>query len=329
MNFSQSLAKLNSFIEGRENESVFLDLGTRYIKGLTKEQNTIKAVFIEEATADHAKDIINVLKKHHLTSAKVNLCVKGPDAIMRYIPFPRMEKKNLKQSFGFELGKHIPFPADTVYFDVCVIEEEFSKTESLVLLAAVKKDMLTPIIEEAAKEKIKLSSITLSPLALINVFLNWHNPTDNCAILDIGYGSTSLSLIKKTIPYLSREIKISGKSLLKKLSTIKNCDLAEAEKILVSKQNPAEVAEINEEIFLGIAEEIRSSLDYFEMNTGEQINSLYLTGGFSYISGIDKIMANSLGIEANPWKPWEKMGIPFPETNLSPDMFSAVLGLIP
>jgi len=329
MSIKQSLANLNSLIEGKESESVFLDLGARYTKGVVKEHNTIKTVFSEEATSDHAKDIISVLKKYRLTSAKVSLCVKGPDAIMRYIPFPRMEKKNLKQSFGFELGKHIPFPADTVYFDVCVIEEEFSKTESLVLLAAVKKEMLTPIIEEAAKEKIKLSAITLSPLATINVFLSWHNTTDNCAILDIGYGSTSLSLIKKTVPYLSREIKISGKSLLKKLSAIKNCDSAEAEKMLISKQNSAEIAEISEEIFLGIAEEIRSSLDYFEMNTGEQINSLFLTGGFSYLPGVGEIMANSLGIEAKPWKPWEKLGISFPETGLPPDMFSAVLGLIP
>ena len=328
MSIQQSLTKLHSLIEGKESESVFLDLGARYIKGVVKEQNIIKTIFAEDATSDHAKDIVNVLRKYRLTSAKLSLCVKGPDAIMRYIPFPRMEKKNLKQSFGFELSKHIPFPAETVYFDVCVIEEEFSKTESLVLLAAVKKEMLTPIIEEAAKEKIKLSAITLAPLAIINAFSAWQTPADNCAIIDIGYGSTSLSLIKKTVPYLSREIKISGKSLLKKLSTIKNCDMNEAEIMLSAKQNPAELAEISEEIFLGIAEEIRSSLDYFEMNTGEEINSLYLTGGFSYIPGVGEIMANSLGIEAKAWKPWEKLGIPFPEINLPADMFSAAMGLI-
>jgi len=329
MNIAQSLAKLNLFIEGKENETVFLDLGSRYIKGIAQEQNKIKTAFAEEATSDHAKDVVSALRKHRLTSARVNLCVKGPDTIMRYIPFPRMEKKNLKQSFGFELGKHIPFPADTVYFDVCVIEEEFSKTESLVLLAAVKKEMLAPVIEEAAKEKIKLSAITLSPLAIINTFLTGQNPADNCAVIDIGYSSTSLSLIKKTVPYLSREIKVSGKSLLKKISTIKNCDLAEAERILITKQNPEELTEISEEIFLGIAEEIRSSLDYFEMNTGEQISSLYLTGGFSYIPGVGKIMANSLGIETKPWKPWEKPEIPLSEKNLPQDMFSAAMGLIP
>ena len=329
MNFSQSLVKLNSFIEGKESTAVFLDLGSRYIKGIVKEQNKIKDIFAEEATSDHAKDIVSILRKRRLTAAGINLCVKGPDTIMRYIPFPRMEKKNLKQSFGFELNKHIPFPVDTVYFDVCVIEEGFSKTESLVLLAAVKKEMLTPIIEEATKEKIKLSAITLSPLSIINVFLAWQTPVDNCAVIDIGYGSTSLSLIKKTVPYLSREIKVTGKTFLKKLSTIKNCDIAAAEKTLIAGQNPGELTEISEDVFLGIAEEIRSSLDYFEMNTGEQINSLYLTGGFSYIPGVDKIMANSLGIEAKPWKPWEKLEIPFPEKSLSPDMFSAVLGLIP
>jgi len=328
MDLKQSLNKINSLFESKEKETVFLDLGARYIKGVTKEQKTIKNVFIEEATSDHAKDIVNILKKYHLLSAGVNLCIKSPDAIMRYIPFPRMEKKGLKQSFSFELSKHIPFPAETVYFDVCVIEEEFSKTESLVLLAAVKKDVLTPIIEEAAKEKINISTITLSPLSLINVFLSWQTPADNCAIIDIGYGSTSLSLIRKTMPYLSREIKISGKSLLKKISSIKSCDSTEAEKILVAQQNPAEIAEINEEIFLGIAEEIRSSLDYFEMNTGEQINTLYLTGGFSYLPGADTLLANSLGLEAKPWKPWEKLNIPLPDKSLPPDMFSAVMGLV-
>ena len=328
MGIFQSLAKLNVFIEGKEKDAVFLDLGSRYIKGIVKEQNKIKQIFAEDAGTDHAKNVVTVLKKHRLTGAGVSLCVKGPDAIMRYIPFPRMEKKNLKQSFSFELSKHIPFPADTVYFDVCIVEEEFSKTESLVLLAAVKKEMLTPIIEEAAREKIKLSEITLSPLSLINAFLAWAAPANNCAIVDIGYGSTSLSLVKKTMPYLSREIKVSGKSLLKKLSTIKNCDTTAAEKILISGENGEETAEIGEEIFLGIAEEIRSSLDYFEMNTGEQINHLYLSGGFSGLPGVEKIVASSLGIEAKPWKPWEKLNLPFPQKSLPPDMFSAVLGLI-
>ena len=65
-----------------------------------------------------------------------------------------------------------------------------------------------------------------------------------------------------------------------------------------------EIIEIIEEVGLELAEEIKDSLDYFEVNWGERIQKILLTGGLSRIKGFDKIIENSLGVEINLWNPF-------------------------
>jgi len=328
MGIKTFLSRINTLIDGKESETAYVDLGARYTKVIVKEHDKIKHFLLGESTADRAKDILKTLKDNNLSAADVRLAVKGPETIIRYIPFPKMDKANIKQSLGFELNKHIPFPAESVYFDSCVLDEEYSKTDFLVLLAAVKMDAVNPIIEACAAEKINLSQITLAPLSLINLFMASTPCENNCALLDIGYSSTTLSIFRKSIPCLSRDIKTSGKAIIKKIAGVKNCEVARAEAIFIKNEEP-DLLEISEDIFLGVCEEIRSSFDYFEMNTGEQVHNISLTGGFSYLQGADKAMAASLGLEITPWKPLEKLNFRPPnKITVSEDMFASALGLI-
>jgi len=325
----RSLANhIQILIDGKQKQVLSLDIGSRYIKGLCREGNTIKSAFVYECSGEKPKDIVIAIKKNGFSNSNVNIALKGPDSIMRFVTFPRVEKTVLKQSFGYELGKYIPFPPDSVYFDVCVIEEEYNKNESLVLLAAVKKDFINGILEELVKENISLKEITLTGVSLLNLFLSVPNKKGNSALIDIGTDSTTLNVIKNNIPYLSREIKTGGKELLKKISSLKNISLDEANALLIKNEKPEELLEIGEEIFLGICEEMRSSFDYFEMNTGEQVDNLYLTGGFSFINGLDKIISGAVGINVNSWEPWNDLKISFPENIQSPKgLFTSALGL--
>lgn len=329
MGWQNLLGKIGVTSDSQESASAFLDLGTRSMKLIAKKQAAITTAVAEETGTNKAVSVATLLKKNSLSGARVRLALKGQDTIIRYVPFPKMEKANLRQSFAFEAAKHLPFPVESVYFDLCVLEENYSKTESLILLAAAKKDLVNPIVEEFAKERITVSEITLSGIALLNLFLATNSAAENYALIDIGNSAATLNIIKKDLPYLSREIKTGGKAIIKKLAALKNVEMSQAEFLYIKGDNAEELLEIGEDIFLGICEEIRSSFDYFEMNTGEQVQSICLTGGFALLNGVDKIISGALGVEVKPWKPWEKLGIKFPEEVMLPkELFTTAIGLM-
>ncbi|MFH1771599.1 MAG: pilus assembly protein PilM [Candidatus Omnitrophota bacterium] len=283
---------------------VCLDMGSRIIKACCVKKNLISDIYIEKNT-NNVESAIELLKKNHLTSKRVQIAVKGPDTIIRYVTFPKIEKSGLREAFGYELSKYVPFPTDSLYYDIFILNENYSKDELLILLAVARKELIDGIIDAFEREKITVSGITLGGLALINLFCVNNNQDTNIALVDIGYSSILLNLLKKGIPFLSREIKISGKSIIERFSKSEDTDKETAEKKLIELNDPKSFTEIEGEILFELADEIRNSFDYFEMNTGEQIQEIYISGGFSNIRGVEETLSPLLGIKLKLWDPWE------------------------
>ncbi|MFH1767730.1 MAG: pilus assembly protein PilM [Candidatus Omnitrophota bacterium] len=296
--FIQKLfSPIERFISKKDDDFVIFDLGSRYLKALVVNNGKIKDVFVVKNSQGTVKSSVDLLREKKLNTKTVNISLQGPDTIVRYIPFAKGNNKNIKEIFAYELNKYLPFPADSVYFDIVTVDEDYSNEESLFLLAAAKKSAVNPLLEGFQKEKISIGGIGLNFVGLINI-LSLAENIDNAAIVDLGFSSTLFTLIKKKVPYLSREIKISGGNLLERAIKNKNISQEEAEEAIVSSSQPAEFLQAADDILVHLCEEIKSSLDYFEMNTGEHIKDLYLVGGFSLIKNIDKVISGHLGIKA-------------------------------
>lgn len=324
-NIVNSAVKL---FEQEDNEFISLDLGSKYIKVISVKDNRIKSIFTEKNKKQGVKSAVDLLKKNNLTAKKIKLALKGPDTIIRYVTFPKVGKGNIREAFTYEISKYVPFPQGSVYFDIFVIDDNYSKEELLVLLAAAKKPFIDSLSRDFANEKINISGISLSNLALMNLFSLVEDEDSNTAIVDIGFSSTLLSLIKKNTPYLSREIKISGKNILDKLSKVKKLAGEELEDMLLNSPDDAELLEAQTDVISELSKEIKSSFDYFEMNVGEQIKDIYLTGGFSGIKEIDKIMNSFLEARVKIWDPWSKLQLdPSLGGSAPKETLSVVLGL--
>ncbi|MCP4653382.1 MAG: pilus assembly protein PilM [Candidatus Omnitrophica bacterium] len=320
------ISGISKFLDDKDTEFVSLDLGTKYIKCLEIKDKKICNVFVEDSRKPTVKSAIELLKKRGLTSKKIKLTLKGPDTIIRYVNFPKLDKAKLKESFGFELSKHIPFPQQDVYYDIFVLDENYSQKEFLVLLAVAKKELIDSLLEEFTKEKISIADISLNAISLINLYYHTHHPDSNVAILDMGFSSTILSLLKKDKPYLSREIRIAGKALIKKIAAASGMANEEIDRNLLNPTQQKELLAVGEEVITDLCDEVKNSFDYLEMNTGEQIQTIYLTGGLAAINGVKDTIDAILGIETKIWQPWNKLNTG-KESYFPKEMLSAVAGL--
>ncbi len=294
----------NKFIRKETKEFTAINIGNYYTKGLLIEEDRVTGYFIEKK-----EELSAVIKKlwddKQIPSRKVKISIKTPSCLVRYFPFPKMEKKKLKQALFYEMNKFIPFPPDKVYYDFFILEE-VSPAEVSMLLAVVKKEFVDNILEIFGRANLRVIEINLDSICLINLFLSNYedNKKINTCLLDIGYNFSTMTILNKGTPFLTRDVKFSAKEVLQIASRIKNKTLPEIEKQLFSPKEDSEFLKLSKDSISNFCKELKNSFDYFEVNKGEPINKLYLSGGMASIGGIGNIFSEALEIEVDTLEPF-------------------------
>lgn len=324
----------NKFIRKDANRFVAINLGNCYTKGLVVQGEEVADYFIE-TKKDLAATIKQFWAEKRIVTKKVKISVKNPSCLVRYFPFPKMERKKLKQALFYEMNKFIPFPPDAVYFDFFLLGDA-SPAEASVLLAVAKKDFIDNILDVFERANLRVTEICLDSVCLANLFLNNYEEDKeaNSCLLDIGYNFSTMTILNKGVPFLTRDVKFSAKEVFQIVSRIKDKSLSEIEKQLFFPEGSSEFLKLTQDSISNFCKEMKSSFDYFEVNKGELVNKLYLTGGWASIKGIEKVFAEALDIEVEVLEPVLKKGPKlseaFSEKKFSDfkNSFSALFGLI-
>ena len=310
---------------------VGLNLGNCYVKGLLVKENKISDCFSEKRKEDLPTLLKEIWQKRKIPTDKVKISIKNPSALIRYFPFPKVDKKKMREVIFYELNKHIPFSPEEVYFDFAVLEE-LSGSEIFLLLAVAKKEFIDGILEVFDKENLKILEINLDSICLTNLFLNAYKEEkkiNNC-ILDLGYSSSSLTILKKEMPFLTRDIEFRTKDLLALVSHLKNMTIPDVEAWLLSLENHTEFFELVQDDLSNLCNELKSSFDYFELNKGERIERLYLTGGLASCKDIENIFKDILGIEVSILDNFKDLKIKIPQEKIAnfKNSLSVAMGLV-
>lgn len=296
----------------KEKFSVGLDIGTQMIKVVklkTAADVTELAGFGIEPAEFHFTDVLKKIKQEQGIDT-VNIAFSGPATVIRDINFPKMDAAELKQALKFEVQKHIPFPVAEVNLDGCILKDDLPDNKMLVLLAAVKKDLIDQRIKLIEYAGLKVNIIEIDSIALTNAFNFNYTQEENLkhkviALLNIGATITNLIIIEDGIPRLSRDIQLAGNNFTQKVVEVFGVDLKSAENI---KVNPAgdqygKMIAGLEAVFTNLAGEIRTSFDYFESQSASSVGKIFLSGGGSLFMGLKDKVASLLGIEVECWDP--------------------------
>ena len=290
------IQQFNKIFKKETQDFVGINLGNYYLKGLIVRAGQVTDYFIKEKS-DLPLALKQIWQEKNISTNKVKLSVKDHSTLVRYFNFPKIDKKKIKQTLFYELNKHIPFSPEEVYFDFSILEE--NPTDLFLLLAVAKKELINNVIDIFEKEKKEILDISLDSICLVNVFLAYYKEEKkiNTSILDIGYGFSTLTVLRGGIPFMTRDLTFGTKDILSIISHIKNIPMQAIDKWVTSKENHKEFLELSQDNIAALCREIKSSFDYFEVNKGERIEKVFLTGGLSSIAGIETLFKEYLECE--------------------------------
>jgi type IV pilus assembly protein PilM len=156
--------------------------------------------------------------------------------------------------------------------------------------------------------------VDIDSLALINAFdYSYSQEADvrskTTALLNIGSATSNLNILEDGLPALSRDIIVGGNNFTQRVADALNVDFKAAEelKTRAEHQKDARVVHAIEPVLVKLAQDVRTSFDYYESRSVTSVEKIYLSGGGSLFPGLQESLANFLSIEVSQWDPFNKI----------------------
>lgn len=251
------------------------------------------------------------LKNNKIKSNGCFINIKSTAIITREIAFPLLEDNEIDGLLEYQLPEYLPTDPDKYIVQHRPLErittEDNEKLKTLVI--AIPKDIvdthysfirdlgLKPLVMDYQNNTLwKL----LKHAGRVNNEIDIKNKT--IAVIDLGYDSTNITIIKNSIMQVSRVLDIGGFNMDSNLSNL----IALEDEDVQTKKLEVKDLNINDDGYSdynrmvniinvsleSTMERIERVFRYFlSRDTGNEIENILLYGGLSNISGIDKLFS--------------------------------------
>lgn len=319
----------------KERFSVGLDIGTHSLKVVKlkflKDAVELCDFYLEPTQLDLGESLKKIKQSYAIDLVNIGLC--GPATVIRYVNFLKMNKDELKKALRFEAQKYIPFAINEINLDGFILKEELPDNKMLVLLAAVKKEFINQRIKPIEDAGLNVNIVDIDSLALVNAF-NFRAQDNEgklkaAALLNIGSSMTNLDILEGGLPCFSRDIHIAGNDFTQKIAESFGVDFKAAESLKINpdKESFNKVITAVEAALSSLANEIRTSFDFYESQSTFSVGKIFLSGGGSSFTGLKDRLANLLGIEVEYWNPLKRLTLSSKISRESLDTLSAQLAV--
>jgi len=136
----------------------------------------------------------------------------------------------------------------------------------------------------------------------------------------MGASTSSITIVSKGIPVVSRSLELGGQSITKAISSALNVNLDRAEQFKQDLSLDAETSENSlpqtvEKSFAPILNEIRYTFNLYNENNPNKIEKIILTGGTSLLGHLTGYLANTFNVNVYIGDPFSRVIFP---TDLKP-----------
>lgn len=289
---------------------------------------------IDENEFKKIADLIrNIIKKVEIKPQEVNISLPESVVFTRLIKFPLLSEEEVAAAVKWEAEQYIPIPTSEAVIQYTVLEKKENSTQTSVLLVATPKS----VVEKFVKV-LQLAGLTpvVAETELTALARSLAPDTGVSLLLDIGFSSTDMAIIKDSSILFTRSIAVAGEAFTRAVSQSLGIEPTQAEEYkktygLVENQLEGKVKNALDPIFRVIVEEIKKAIQFYKSEEkGDAPTSIVLTGGASTMPGIVPFLTQNLGIETVVGDPFGKVTMD-DETKKSLEnyasLYSAAVGL--
>lgn len=202
-----------------------------------------------------------------------------------------------------EVQENIPLKKNNIIFSYKAFPSVDGKTE--VLLVAVSKEVAMEWLDFFGGSGIEVDIFDVESLAVFRGLFP-KRPEKPVCVIDIGTNTTHVAIFGKKGLWYAYSDNIAGDSFTKEIAKDLSDDEGEAEKLKkeIGLSQPGErIFFTLTKVLFPMVEDIKTTLDYFKKETGEEIGEVVLVGGSSKLKGLADYVKTNLGIPARVGKP--------------------------
>lgn len=274
-------------------------------------------VLSPELLAEHLKAVNQALAaKTRLASLTTNV----NDALVRHVDMPRMPLDDMRMILKHNSRNYLQQDLSNYVFDCHFLPQsgEAGKpggaaAKQKILVAGGKKQLIDDYVSSARSAGLTPDHILPGLIGPVNAFemaMPDAFANEVVALVDVGYRSTSICILKQGELILSRVVAIGGDRLTAAIGEAMSTSYAEAEGIKIGM--PAEVQSILESVLTPLGRELRASVDFFEHQQDCPVSGVYLTGGSTRSEFVTQLLQQELMIEVRNWNPTSFLKLELP-----------------
>ncbi|MHB8962687.1 MAG: pilus assembly protein PilM [Saccharofermentanales bacterium] len=247
-------------------------------------------------------------KKLDISFKDCVLCLDNTDVIIRQMTIPQMEEEYIRKNIALELSGFLPVSADRYVIDYIIADKIDTEPKQYQLLVyAVPSDVINSYAACIKAAGFSLRYIDIMENAYEKLFKMFRKTKvtseNNFACLYIDNSKASVSVFGNGKFFINKTIDNGISKICKEIADKTNRQ-AEAVRSLIFTNDVLGVSDaftvektVIERNMKDITIDVMRVVDYFKSRNPESaIGTVYLSGGFSHLTGAQQHLQNLLGI---------------------------------
>jgi type IV pilus assembly protein PilM len=305
---------------------------------LARPNGAIQSSSLKIMSKDTAEMIKMLLNKTRFHSREVAVSVPAFSVFISLLELPEMPEADLVKNLRFQIPQYVPLPLAEISIDWIKVgkrEDENGFIKQQVLIVAIPNEQIERYKEIFRLVGLNLRILEFESLSLVRSLTT--NQSLTALIVDIGCQSTNIMVAKDGYLKYNTQTNFAGNVLTQAIGRGLGINLYRAEELkkqkgILSEGGEYELSTLIIPFLDVIINEIERTKDTYEKNSDSKIEKIILTGGSSKIIGLEKYLAERMGLPVELGNPFIKINYPnFLETlikDLSPSLAVAIgLGL--
>ncbi|MEW6159511.1 MAG: pilus assembly protein PilM [Verrucomicrobiota bacterium] len=283
---------------------------------------------MSDGLADH---LASLYKNSGAKTKRVVITLSMGDAFVRNVEMPHVKVSDLRRILKFNPQQYMQQDLRDYVFDCCVLHSPpqpafaaetsllqksepgmgpaskivpLPKNQAFVLAGGAPQSIVTAVQTACEKAGLILEELSFSQIGLANaVASTFPEATQNevCAIVDVGFKSSTISILAKGELALTRVVTFGGDKLTASLAEAMNSNYRVAEAIKVTM--PEKIQEKLGGLVSALGRELRAAIDFFEHQYELPVQVAYLSGASARSQFIVQLLERELMIPTKTWNP--------------------------